>query len=254
MYNSILFNGFDILTLDGVTLFNHNFNNLPKRDIKINKLARQNKSIITSSEYSEKEITILLKVNKNCRQNTENALTNLKAALQAQNATLTVQQGTSTINYTVTMNEFNIEWMIPNAIVSIVFIASDPIGYNTVSQELLDINITSALINTSIQINGSAEVSPLFVLTVNSVTDGTNKSISLLNSSTYQGITITRTWVANDVLIIDGSELTVTLNDEIIDFSGMFPIFSAGAQQITYADDFTARNIDLVSTYYSKLV
>lgn len=251
---TVLFAGNDISQVLGVDLYNHNFNNLPNREIKINKVARRDLSIITSSEYSSKEITVNLEACTGTRADTENTMTLLKSLLQAQNAPLVVSQGGVDVEYTATMNEFNIEWNGPLAVVTIVFIASDPIGSQADDETLLSTTITTASSASSVTVAGSATAYPVFTLTITSVTGGTGGELSVQNGKTNQGITLAADFVNGDVIIIDSDKLEVTHNGASIDFTGLFPRFSAGEQQISYTDNFTTRSVSMDVTYQPRLV
>jgi predicted phage tail component-like protein len=251
----VLFNGNDISQVGGVDLYNHEFNALPTRDIKINKVARRDLSIITSSEYTQKEITVIMDVCSGSRADTESTLTFLKSLLQPQNAPLIVSQGGTDVEYTATMNEFNIQWFGATAVVEIKFIASDPIGRESVTQSMATITgITTSTSALSMTINGSATAYPLISITINSVTGGTAAQITISNGRTNQGIRIDRNWIAGDLMVIDSQSLTVTVNGVLTDFTGMFPQFPAGSQQIKYVDSFTTRNVDLTATYKPRIV
>ncbi len=251
----VTFNGNDLHEVPGVNLHNHNFNALPARDIKINKVARRDLSIITSSEYVQKGISVYFEVCSGSRSNTENTLTVLKSLVQAQNAPLIVSQGGVDVEYTATMNEFNIEWQGVTALVEVLFIASNPIGREDNTLVLFQLTgSTTATASQTATVEGSALAYPLITVTVNAVTNGTNKHIAISNGSTNQGIRVDRTWSAADLLIIDSENMTVTVNGIITDFTGMFPQFSPGSQSLTYTDDFATRSIDLTATYEPRLV
>lgn len=255
MSYSVRFAGNDLSVVGGVDLYNHEFNTLPQRDIKINKLARRDLSIITSSEYTSKNIPIWMEVCSGSRADTEDSLTFIKSLVQLQNGVLEVSQGGEDIKYTATMNEFNIEWNGPRALVNIVFLASDPVGKQSASETLVSITgITTAASSASMTVEGSATAYPVITVTINSITGGTTKQVTIANGSTNQGITIERTWTAADILIIDSENMEVTVNGTVVDFTGKFPEWVAGSGQITYLDTFTTRNVDLVAVYNPRLV
>lgn len=252
---AIKFAGNDISQLPNVDLYNHNFNDLPLREIKINKIARRDKSIITSSEYSRKDILVWVEVCGGSRAGTESALLPLKALLQVQNGSLVVSQGGVDVEYTATMNEFNIEWSGITALVTVVFLASDPIGQQVEAEAMATIlGITTSSDSLSFTVEGSSLAYPLINVTVNTVTGGTGGQITIQNGLTNQGIRVGADYVDGDLLEIDSENLTVTINGRAVDFSGMFPQFSAGSQQITYSDSFTTRDVDLVATYNPRIV
>jgi len=253
---SVSFAGNDINAISGAEIYNHNFNNLPSRDIKINKLARQDLSIITSSEYSAKNITVNVKVNGGTeRSATEDVIRVLKSRVQAQNSSLVVSQSGIKVEYTATMNEFEINWISnATALVTINFIASDPIGRGMTIENLAILTgQTSGLSAIPITVGGSSAAKTSITIVVQSVTGGTGAFIQLLNGATNQGIKITRNWSNGDTLIVDSANMQVTVNGVLTDFSGIFPMFNTGAQQIKYNDSFTTRTYDMSVTYKPRL-
>lgn len=252
---SVKFAGNDLALVSGVDLYNHNFNDLPVRDIKINKLARRDLSIITSSEYTQKTIPVWLEICSGTRADTENTLAFVKSLLQPQNEQLIVSQGGVDVEYTSTMNEFNIDWNGTRALVNVIFLASNPIGQESDTQILASLaGVTTATSSYSNTVEGSATAYPVITVAINSITGGTDKQITISNGKTGQGITIEGTWEALDILVIDSLNMNVTVNGASVDFTGMFPQFPAGQAQITYIDDFTTRNISLTAVYNPRLV
>jgi hypothetical protein len=252
---SVLFAGNDLSLIQGVDLYNHDFNTLPQRDIKINKIARRNKSIITSSEYTQKSIPVYMEVCSGSRANTEDTLTLIKSFLQEQNKQLIGSQGGTAVEYTATMNEFNVAWEGTKALVTIIFLASDPIGRESASQTFISkLGLTTASYSESGTIEGSATAYPTTTITVNSITGGTTKQVTVSNAGTNQGITIERTWTAGDILIIDSENMDVTVNGVAANFTGMLPQWAAGSATLSYLDNFTTRNVDIVSTYNPMIV
>lgn len=250
---SVVFNDNDISEVPGVFLYYYDSTDLPDRDIKIHKLARRSLSIITSSEYTQKDIRVLMRVCSGERHDTEQAIINIKGLLQPQNGELVVRQGDEELKYTATMNEFNIEWQGATAWVEIVFIASTPIAEGSTSNTLFSFNTTTASAGASFIVGGSYLAEPVISIKINSVTGGTG-SISIFNSSTNQGITLNGTFTSGDQIEIDCRNYTITLNGGNIDFEGIFLTFPPGAQRVGYTDTFTTRNVDVTGTYNAKVV
>ena len=250
---AVKFNGNEISTVPGVWLYNYNATDLPQRDIKIHKLARRSLSIITSSEYTQKAIPVMMRVCSGGRQDTEATLTAIKGLLQPQNGELVVEQSGEDFKYTATMNEFNIEWVGSSAYVVIVFVASTPIAESISRNVLTTFNITVPSITGGFTVGGSYLAEPIISLVVNSVTGGTG-SMSIFNASTNQGITLTGTFTAGAQIEINSEDYTVTLNGSNIDFEGLFPTFPPGAQRIGYTDTFSTRNIDISVAANTKVV
>ena len=242
------------LNLPGVKVTNHEFNMLPSREIAINKLARRDLSIITSAEYSQKSITVSAEVCGGDRGQTEEVLTLLKRILQPKNGELRVLQNGYEVRYTATMNELGIEWEGTTAYVTIVFIASDPFG------ETVELLTFSAFTHTASQsfstaeFIGSGTIEPTINITINSLTGSGEQDIKVFNARTNQGITLTRVWTAGEIITIDSSNKQVDVDGGLIDFTGLFPTFAGGTQQVGISDTFTARNMNVSVGYYGKLV
>lgn len=252
---SVTFDGTDLSTLSGVDLYNHDTNKLPTRQININKIARKDLSIVTSAEYVSKEITVYLDVCSSTRAGTEATLASIKGYITKPNGLLVISQGGNDIEYTATMNEFSVSWLGPQAVVTIVFIASTPIGKQSTSVLLNSLpNITTSTTSQALTVTGSAVAYPVITVSITTVTGATNKSIILENRLIGQGITVTRTWANLDVLVVDSLNLTATVNGGAVDFTGVFPQFDVGAGQLNYTDNFTTRNVALTSYYQPRLV
>lgn len=250
---AVKFNDNNLADVPGVFLYYYDSNNLPERDIKINKIARRSLSIITSSEYTQKNIPVYMEVCSGERHQTEQTIIAIKGLLQPQNGELVLEQGTDLLKYTATMNEFNIEWEAGTALVEIIFLASTPIAEASTSSILTSFNTTVASNGSTFTVGGSYLAEPLITLSINSITGGTG-NISLFNASTNQGITITGTFVAGDQIEIDNENYTITKNGGNMDFEGIFLTFPPGAQRLGYSDTFTTRNIDITMSYSPKVV
>ena len=234
----------------GVDLYNYDFTRLPGRDSKVYKIARRDLSILTSSEYTSKEIPIWLDICSGTRQDTEATLSDVKALVQKQNGLLRVLHAGDVVEYTATLNEFNTEWNGPHAYCQLVFLATTPIGQSTTAQSLFTMaNITASTGSASFTVNGSFTAEPTINVSVLAVTGGTGGSINLYNGATNQGITITRNWTAGDLLEIDAMNYRVTVNGLNVDFTGIFPSWPAGAMSVGYSDTFTTRQVDVTATY-----
>lgn len=250
---SVKFNSNDLKDVVGVWLYNYTATDLPQRDIKIHKLARRSLSIITSSEYTQKAIPVMMRVCSGDRQDTELTITQIKGLLQPQNGELVVRQSGEDYKYTATMNEFNIEWVGSSAYVVIVFLASTPIASAVATDVLTTFNTTLPSDGSSFTVEGSYLAEPLFNIVINAVTGGTG-SISIFNASTNQGITVSSTFTGGSQLEIDSTEYTVKLNGINLDFEGLFPTFPPGVQRLGYSDTFSTRNVDITATYNARVV
>jgi phage-related protein len=66
-------------------------------------------------------------------------------------------------------------------------------------------------------------------------------------------ITITNTFSASDVLVIDCEDKTVKLNWIAIDYSGVFPILEVGVNSYTITINWT-KNFDITLSYFNNFL
>ncbi len=227
--NAVFFNGVDISLLTAASLIDHKFNDLPDRELSMYKLARANKSIVTSAEYKSKEVTVLYHLRGCTRGDTEAVLVTLKSYIRAVNAPLIVSQGAIDTTYNnATLNELNYEWFSNKIIVTLVFTVADPIGFQNSDTSMLSTTVTNSTYSGAITNRGSFDAEPTINITVTTVTGGASQSMSVKNELTGQTLMITRTWANGDTVTINTSAKTVTINGAIADFTGQFPVFEPG--------------------------
>lgn len=251
MFNtSVFFNNFDLSGLPCVTIYNYNVTDLPTRNLTASKLARANRSLLTSAEYSTKNVTVEGYVGGTDAADQQDNFDRLKGYVQDVEGVIRVKQGDSDVEYVGTLNGLTKEYNGPLLKVTLTFQCSNPIGKDATGRQLFSpVTITTSTLTKSFQVDGSFAAAPRFTFIINSVTGGTSKSISLLNASNSKGIRVTRTWTAGDILAINSDTFEVIVNGNPTDFSGQFPTFSPGNRSLQYIDDFTARNITLSSLY-----
>ena len=247
----VFFDGNDLGASDFVDLYNHNFNNYPKRDVKIYKIARASKSIVTNAELTSKDISVYMTICDGTRGGTERIISDVKSLLVAQTGELVVLNAGIRLAWTASLNEFNTEWDGVTATCELRFIASTPIGSSLTAYELFNIqNITTSTANQTGFVQGSYECEPVFTM-VFSALDNTSGlgGFSLYNAKTNQGIDCSFPILANDIIIIDSKIKSVTQNGIQRDFKGVFPRFDPNTQSLGYTDTYASRNVSIVVTY-----
>lgn len=251
MFNtSVYFNNFNLGSLQGVYIVNYNVTDMPARNLNISKLARRNRSLLTSAEYAQKDVTVEGFVGGDNWIVQQQNFDRLKSHIQDVEGIIRVVQGTSAVEYTGTLNGISKNRLGPNLGFTLTFKCANPIGRDFSSQSLFTpTTITTSTISKPLLIEGTFDAEPRFNITINSVTGGTNKSISLLNAATGKGIKITRNYVAGDIISIASDTMEVVANTQLADFKGQFPQFPPGARTLQYIDDFTARNVTITATY-----
>lgn len=249
---SVYFNNFDLSAIPGVSVYDHDFISPPTRVINKAKLARADKSVLTSAEYSEKTVTVdgfVCGINKS---DTEDAFETMKGILQIPEGTLRMEQAGLQIEYIGTLNGITHDYYGNTLRFTLSFICSDPIGRNRLTTNLLaSVSNTTADHTYQFTVLGSFKARPNIKLTYSAITGGTGKTIQVLNSDSQQGIKITGNFTTGDIIDIDVDNQTVTQNATLIDYEGVFPEFYPGLRNFQYIDDMTARTV-LIDVTYNK--
>ena len=247
---SAYFNNFDLNTLEGINITNYSTRDLPARNLTSSKLARANKSLLTSAEYASKSVSITGFSGGNNWEEIVDNFDRLKGHVQDIEGIIGVKQGSKDIEYIGTLNGVSYEEFGQNIGFTLTFLCSNPIGRDASGSNLFEAtNITTSTLTKTFTVGGSALAAPRFTFVLTSVTGGTNKSISLLNAATSKGIKITRNWTSGDILNINSDTMEVLVNGISIDFQGQFPTYLPGNRTLQYIDDFSNRNITLSAIY-----
>jgi hypothetical protein len=251
--HKVTFDGNALNDVIGVDLFNHNFNNYPNKQINIHKLARRSLSIITSSEFTDKNITIMVDICGGSRPETELAISRLKSILISQNGLLEVMNSGILVRWIATLNSFSISWDGTNARCELGFIASTPIGSSVEVFDLFTVTeLTANNVTLTEFVSGSYTVEPIITLRYIEKT-GTG-SFSVYNGKTNQGIEITQTVNAGDIWVINSRTKEVTQNAITRDFNGLFPTWDSGTQSFGYSDTYTSRTVNIDVKYNINIV
>jgi len=223
-------------------------NNYPDYEIRQYKVARANKSIVTSKEAVSKNLSVIGQICKSTRAETESFVALLKLAVFGINGVLMVRQAGFDVSYNATCTEVNLNWDGSLVLVTLNFLASNPFGKVEPAQVVNFPSITSANQSFTLAATSTTQINPVITLSYTGITGGTGGSVTIRNAETLSGITITNDFATNDVLYIDSENMIVTLNDIPVDFSGTFPIFVPNIASIfvpqvniDYLDTFTTR-------------
>jgi len=252
---SVFYNGVDLNTLPGVNVTNYDVTELPTRNLTVSKLARRNRSVLTSAEYSSKIVFVYGYIGAETINELQEDFITLKAFVQPIEGAIRVQQGEQQIEYTGTLNAISKEWVGKNIKFTLQFNCSDPIGRAVAPANMFaPKSITTTSATQAFVVEGSAPALPRITVNFQSVTTGTDKTVSLINSSTGKGIRITADFVSTDILSVYSDTFEVLLNSVAIDFEGTFPQFDPGASTLQYIDNFGSRNATLTATYIKQYV
>lgn len=252
MIGSISFDGNDLQTANILTQdIDHNGG--PSKSMTSYPLAHANASIIPFISYPYKTVNITGEIIGSSITDLDNRLDVFKAYFNNQNTNLDIGWNGGTRRYIATADEPQISRPggLFYANFSIAFTCTQPFGQ--------DISATTALTATSrtassysdaFTFTGSAPWQlPIATITLTSQTATGAQNIVFGSAVTGQAITVRRTWVNGDVLVVNSRAKIVTVNGIAVDYSGAFPMFAPGSQAMIYSDTFTTRTFNVTVVY-----
>ena len=253
MATSISFDGNSLQTANILTA-SIEHETIPIKDARMHALAHANRSVIPYVQYPSRTVRISGKVIGSSISDLDSRLDTFRSYFRDTDSNLDIGYGGSTRRYIATLNALAIDR--PGGLLfanfEAEFVCTQPFGRNTTSTSALSASArTSAAYNDEHTFLGTAPYQlPIITIVINSVTGGTG-FLKFSNNGNGQAILISgQTFAADDEIIINCEERSVTLNGEEIDAIGAFPEFPPGAQSFSYTDGFTTRNFDIDVDYY----
>lgn len=229
----------------------------PARQLQTAGLAMQDGEVIIESLYRAKVILAEGYMLAASGEALETLIDTFKTNLNKKQRGLVISNGGENRVYTSTPSRISIGRPPGGASMAsfaVEFYVPSGVGEAEESTTLATDTITTATDSVPVNVLGSYRANPLITLTYNSLTGGTSKTVSVTNSATQLGVSITRTWVAGDVLEIDTLNKTVRVDGVDVEFDGQLPYWVPGNAAIDYNDDMTTRNVDLIATYTKRYI
>lgn len=241
---SAIFNGTDLTSITGVTVLKTTPYQPAKRSIASENIIRTDKSRVTGVFYTQKEIVVRVAVSRNSRDLVETSWDSLLALVQGVDKELRLRQSGGSRKYTCTLADVIIDvegGMYLEA--DLIFSCSDRFGYDIASTLLLNMTAyTSAQRSDGLTFGGNAPwQAPVITITYSAVSGGANKTVTIGNSNTGQRVSITATFVAGSVIVVDCLNKTITVNGVEVAPVGAIPEWEIGAGWWDYSDTFTSR-------------
>lgn len=226
---------------------------IPQKIVNIYALSHANRSSIAYTGYPSKKIVVTGTIIDSSIAALDSRLDTFRAYFLNQDQNLDIDYNGSTRRYIATVNTLSIDRPggLLYATFSIEFVCTQPFGQDTAATTALTATgRTSSSYSDAYTFLGTAPYQlPVVTVTFTALTGGTAKSVAIGNAGTGETITVTRTWTASDVLVVDCLNQTVTVNGIAVDFTGAFPRFAPGSQSISYADTLTTRTFNITATY-----
>lgn len=249
------FNGTRLDTIDGVAVYNYNFDNQPDRSLVTSKISRRSLSALTSADYARKNLQVDILVCNGGRQNSQEAWGELKGILQQVEKDLVARQYNTDVAYTCTLNTIREEWDGQILDATLNFQASDPFGK--------EVTVTSLVSETAETTTGSYSLAigvtalkqfPEIEITINSFTTSNTLDTITLSGQTGFDLEIEREWSDGDVIKVNSFDKSVLVNEAVVEYDGRIPVYNIGTQTLTYDDTFDTRNFDIDVTYNKRFV
>jgi hypothetical protein len=220
-------------------------------------LSHGNKSVIPFVEYPNKPITLIGQIVGTSIADCDSQIDTFNGLLTATNANLDFDYNGGSLNRRYIATATNINVNRPGGLAwadfTITFTATQPFGQDVSTTSLVSQSgRTASSYTDSITLAGTSPFQlPIITITYSAINPtGSNQTVSIGNAATGQQINILRTWAAIDVLVVDCTQNTVTVNGIPVDFTGAFPAFAVGSGSLAYSDTFTTRTFAESAVYY----
>ncbi|GAA1053901.1 phage distal tail protein [Dietzia natronolimnaea] len=224
----------------------------PESSIQADTLTQADGALVVQQRYRSKNYSIEGVIRRATVPQLEQAIDEFKMAMAVRNQAFDIDYAGGVRRYlsyanTVTISR-NAHGTSARFVVS--FLCPDGVGWDVNSSALLEpTGITASGATSPIHVGGTYKAQPTISVTINTITGGTDRVITISNGTTLRGISVQRDWVAGDILEIDSLKMTVFVNNVAVDFTGQFPQWEAGPSSISYLDGFVARDVTLQVAY-----
>ena len=228
---------------------------MDSRELNIQRLGKGDGGKLVSETFAPKTIKLIGTIFCTDCDNLESRIDTFKELLSRQEKNLDIQYASGTRRYVATCSNYLIErkhynltfanWEANFLISNTAFGKS--LDTSTYSQDLIVVG--TATVAGTYTFTGTRRPMPTIKMTVNSETD--LSKVRFRNVNTNGAIEVETAFNAADVLIVNTSDYTVTLNGTAQDYAGSFPEFVAGANDFRVQLRADAANVTLKLIYYS---
>ena len=223
---------------------------MPNRRLILGNVANDDGGNLTNAFYGSREIVVSGNISSSNAITGESRRDTLLSYLYQTNATIKFEQANSTRVYTGTLSdtifsEDNKGGLLP---FDLKFNCPDPFGYEQNQLQVVATNLASGT-GTSVTNNGSYFCYPIIWL--KALTSYTLIDTSLSVSDGTRTLTVIRTWLAGDTLVVDGINRTVKVNGTVVTYYGAFPQLAVGSNTITNGGGFP-NNVDKTVKYTQR--
>lgn len=256
-YNANSLNTYSPATRVGIGIATEGIDvtSLPDKVTPIYPLAANDGNVAARATYPQKKIVINGFIAGSSQDNLDSRINDFKAIFSQDSKNLDIYYNGASLRYVAVVDGIPVVRKDKGLFATFtVTFTCQPFGSDTAATTLISqLNYTAASYTATPTVLGNAPIQlPIITLTIDALT-GTGDYIQLSNDENGQTMLIYGLGLANgDVLVIDSTTQTVTLNGTQIEVYGSFITLEPGAASITYADGFTTRQVDIVVTYYKR--
>ena len=232
------------------------FESIPNKSFSLSQDSIRDGFSVVDSLYTQKMITLRGWLISDTPANFRTHLDTVKGYIRPNEKNLDIETygGSGEYRrYVCSCENFSVEsehWMTTQFPYEAIFLCQ-PEGTAT-STTSVDLNsggaISSSPYNEQVSITGTYKAKPTITITINSETDMT--VFKWDNTTVGDWIQVATAFSAADVLVINCEDETVKLNGSSIDFTGVFPHFEPGNNNLTLTVTATAFNMDVSFAYY----
>lgn len=230
----------------------------PDVEAKAIEMARTDGTKEVFSRYRERSINVEGYITANTESLADTALDVIKAYMKTLNnldvgyAGGTRRWSCRFTNLQITRNAEDITQMLYRA----TFYSPKPYASDTTSAYLYNAAITSGSNSLAISVLGSYPATPIFTLTINSISPSGANTIVIGNPAESSYLSITGNFVAGDIITIDSNpeSRSVKINGVVVPTSGPFPAWAPGSGTLSITDTATSRNITVSAPYPPRYI
>lgn len=256
-FNSNNLQTYDPTTQVGIITNSIEHTNMPDVVAALYAKADADGSSIPALNYPSKKVVIGGVIKGSTQANLDSRIDTFKGYFVGKDKNLDIAYGTGTRRYIATPNTVSVVRMQKAlyATFQVEFVCTNPFGLDTSTTNLwtAKTGFTSATFTETPTVGGSAPLQlPVITITINSLT-GAGDYVQISNDNNGQEMLIYGlSLAADDVIVIDCEQRTVTVNGDEVNYYGTFLALEPGANSITYTDGFTTRNIDISAVYTKR--
>lgn len=228
--DAIVFDGYGLQNANIITS-NINYDDLLSIELNSFKYPRENGGGVLSKFYRGREIKLEITVKSDTGQNFNTLMDTVKKNLRKTEGYLSILVNTERRRIKATCTKFDTKreyYNITFCKIDVTFTTLEPFFYAETKQSYNFLGKTGTF-SEEVTNLGSTDSLPVFYHIFGAGSAVTNVAFTAFSRT----LSIANTFAANDILIIDAVNKSVTKNGVEIDYTGAFPVFPPGSNPFT---------------------